>query len=459
VRAHGPGLTRDAVHRDWTQGSILGNLLSLSWPMLIGSSLNMLGPTIDMIWIGRLGAASIAGVGVSAIAIMLVNSLMGGLFAGTSAMVARFMGARDETSANRVAQQAFVVGLAYCIVLAVIGIFLADKILMSLGVAADVVAEGAAYMRIQLVGIVTMGAVTAGQSIMNASGDTRTPMKISVSFRLLHMALAPCLILGLWEFPKLGVQGAALSNVVSQAVGGGLAMWVLFSGRTRLRVTLKRFRFDRDIIWRTVKIGFPASITQVERTFSELVLVRFIVPFGTFAVAAHSVAQRIDMFMQMFCGSIGSSSGVLAGQALGAKQPQRASRTGWLAAGLATGFTVLCAVAIWFWAEHLIGIFSSEGQLVDIASTFLRIQITGYVFWGMVVALSMCLNGVGDTVVPMITNLATMWGFSLTLAYILSQHTSLGVYGIRWAMVVGIVLRAVIYGVYFKAGRWQRKQV
>jgi len=236
-------------------------------------------------------------------------------------------------------------------------------------------------------------------------------------------------------------------------------MWILFSGRTRLRVTLRRFSFDRSIIWRTVKIGFPASITQVERTFSELVLVRFIVPFGTFAVAAHSVAQRIDMFMQMFCGSIGSSSGVLAGQNLGARQPQRASRTGWLAAGLATGFTVLCSVAIWFWAEHLIGIFSSEEQLVSIGSNFLRIQIAGYVFWGMVVALSMCLNGVGDTIVPMITNLTTMWGFSLTLAYVLSQHTSLGVYGIRWAMVVGIVLRAVIYGVYFKAGRWQRKQV
>ena len=101
---------------------------------------------------------------------------------------------------------------------------------MLLGVAPDVVTQGAAYMRIQLVGIVTMGAITAGQGIMNASGDTRTPMKISLSYRILHIGLAPCLIFGLGIFPKLGVQGAALSSVISQAVGGGIAMWILFSG-------------------------------------------------------------------------------------------------------------------------------------------------------------------------------------------------------------------------------------
>jgi Na+-driven multidrug efflux pump len=119
----------------------------------------------------------------------------------------------------------------------------------------------------------------------------------------------------------------------------------------------------------------------------------------------------------------------------------------------------LISAAIWFWAEDLIRIFNNDAELVGIASNFLRIQIAGYIFWGMVTSLSMCLNGVGDTIITMITNLTTMWGFAITMAYVLSQHTSLGVYGIRWAMVGGIVIRAVIYVVYFKIGRWQRKQV
>src|SRR3990172_1328492 len=111
--AAGLSLRAGRLKRDWTKGSLLGNLWSLSWPMLITTFINTLGPTIDMIWVGRLGSASIAGVGVSALAIQVVNSLVLGLFTGTTAMIARFIGAKDEQTANRVAQQAFVIGASF----------------------------------------------------------------------------------------------------------------------------------------------------------------------------------------------------------------------------------------------------------------------------------------------------------------------------------------------------------
>jgi hypothetical protein len=112
--------------RDWTKGGIFRNLWSLSWPVLISNTTTMLGPTIDMIWVGRLGAASIAGVGISGIAITVVNSLVMGIFTGTLAMIARFVGAGEEQNANHVAQQAFVIGVAFSIFMAATGIFLAE---------------------------------------------------------------------------------------------------------------------------------------------------------------------------------------------------------------------------------------------------------------------------------------------------------------------------------------------
>jgi len=78
--------------------------------------------------------------------------------------------------------------------------------------------------------------------------------------------------------------------------------------------------------------------------------------------------------------------------------------------------------------------------------------------WGLVVSLSLVLNGVGDTMVQMLTNILTMVFVQLTLAYVLSRHTELGVYGIRWAVVIGIVIRAVIYTAYYKGGRWKRRR-
>ena len=118
----GEGLTsrRAALERDWTQGSIIGNLWSLSWPMIVSSSLNIIGPTIDMIWVGRLGAASIAGVGVAGMGVQLVNMAKMGLVTGVRALVARFVGAGDTASANHVAQQAFVISTGFSVVMVTI---------------------------------------------------------------------------------------------------------------------------------------------------------------------------------------------------------------------------------------------------------------------------------------------------------------------------------------------------
>ncbi len=445
--------------RDWTKGSIIRNLLSLAWPISIGSMFNMLGPTIDMIWVGKLGAAAIAGVGVSGMVVMLLNSARMGLNTGTRAIIARFVGADDAEGANNVAQQAFVISTVFSVTMAVVGIFLAESILRAFGVEPEVVREGTAYMRIMFVGAVAMSFRMMAEGIMQASGDTVTPMRIAIGFRLLHVALCPFLIFGWWIFPRMGVSGAALTNVISQSLGVSLGLWVLFTGRSRLRLSLRNFRLDPHTIWRIVRIGLPATITGVERTFANVVLVKFIVPFGTAAVAAHAVCERVTNFLHMPAVGFGRGAGVLAGQNLGANQPQRAERSAWMAVGLCTGVMVIGSVVIWFLAEDIVGIFNTEAEVLKITSAFLRIAIGSFLVFGIVMVLSESINGVGDTMVPMVVTLLTMWGMQVPLAYFLPKITPLGVYGVRWAIVTAVVMRAGIYTTYFRLGRWKRKRV
>jgi putative MATE family efflux protein len=454
-----PPNRRLAGQYDLTKGSIAGNLWALSWPMLITNTLNTLGPAIDMVWVGRLGTASIAGVGVSGIVLMVINSLILGIFTGTTAMIARSVGAGDEKMANRISQQAFVIGAAVSVIIAAIGILFTRPILLLLGIEEAVVDEGTAYMRIQLIGIVTMAAVQVFQSIMQASGDSITPMKISIGFRILQILLCPALVFGFWIFPKLGVSGAALSNIIAQSAGGVVGLWILFSGRTRIRVSFHDFAIEWGLIWRAVRIGLPASLTNMERSLAELLLVRLITPFGTIAVAAHSLAQRVDGFVQVLGGGLGSASGVLVGQNLGAKEPGRAAKTAWTASAYATGISLVCSIIIWFWAEELVHFFSADISLVQLTSTFLRIQIVAYLVWGLVVCLSLSLNGAGDTIVPMLANLITMLGVQLILGYYLSRNTDLGVNGLRWGIVIAMIIRALIYVTYFRTGRWKYKRI
>ncbi|MFC1949576.1 MATE family efflux transporter [Chloroflexota bacterium] len=450
---------RAAYNRDWTKGNIFRNLLSLSWPMVVTNSLMMLGPTIDMVWVGKLGSSAIAGVGVAGIAVQLVVTAMMGIMMGVRAMVARFIGAGDEASANHVARQAFAISAVSSIVLAVIGFFLAERIMALFGLEAEVVAEGAAYLRIQFIGSVAMSFRLVAEFVMQASGDTVTPMKIAIGYRILHVAVAPFLIFGWWIFPNLGVSGAALTNVISQSLGMVAGLWVLFSGRSRLKLNFRNFRIDINIIWRIVKIGFPALVSGMQRSVSQLIIMKLVSPFGTMAVAAHTVNQRIEMMLMMPAMSFGMAAGVLAGQNLGAGQPERAEKSGWLAVGLAEGLMITGSIAILVAAEPIVRLFNTEPELVEIASTFLRIAVTGYVVLGFMGVLMQTLSGAGDTLPAMIVSLATMWLITLPLAYYLPKITDLGVYGVRWGMVSGMVIPSIVLTLYFRLGRWKRKKV
>ncbi len=445
--------------RDYTQGSIVRALFSLSWPMIIANSVNMIGPTVDMIWVGRLGSASIAGVGVAGIAVMLVQSGLMGLFMGLRAMVARFIGSHDDRQANYVAQQALVIGVVSSVVLAAVGVFFAEGILDLVGVDPDVIAVGAVYLRVQFIGMVAMSFRMMTDGVMQASGDAITPMKIAIAFRALHVVLSPVLIFGLWIFPHMGVTGAAVTNVVSQSMGTALSFWFLFSGRSRLRLTLKGLRVDFRMIWRIVRIGLPASVMGMQMNLGQFALMKFVAPFGTLALAAHTLNQRIEMILFMPAWGLGMAAGVLTGQNLGAHQPDRAVKSGWIASALVEAFAFVCAAAILLWAETIVHIFSSDPDLVPVAATFLRIAVSGYLVMGLVGVLQQCISGSGDTLIPMLVSIGVMWLVQIPLAYYLPQRTDLGVYGIRWAIAAGSIISAIAYTSYYRTGRWKHKQV
>jgi putative MATE family efflux protein len=382
-----------------------------------------------------------------------------GLFTGLRAMVARFVGAGDKKQANHVSQQAFVIGVALSLVMAVIGQLFATSIMKLWKLEPDVIAAGASYMRIELIGTFTMSFGLLAQSIMQASGDTQTPMRITVAERILHIALCPFLIFGWTFFPRLGVSGAALSGVICQGLGGAVLLWILFSGRTRLHISLRNFSFDKNIVWRMVKIGIPSALGGIHMNIGSIVFMWFIAPFGTLAIAGHNLVSRVDMFVLMPAIGLGSAAGILAAQNLGAQQPERTAKTAWIAIGWFTGLMAVFSIVIWFYAGGIVRIFNPEPELIDLASKFLKIQIASYMCNGLMMVMMNVMNTVGDTLISFIIDLTTMWGIRVPMAILLPHVANLGVYGIRWALVADTVSSAVVFIIYFQSGRWKRKKI
>ena len=446
------------VQKDWTKGSIARNLLGLSWPIIISESLYLV-LILDMFWVAKLGAAAMAGMGIARIVGFLMMSGRWGLIVGTKAMVARLVGAGDTKAANHTAIQAFVVCTIYVVVVGAIGIVLAEPILKLFGMDAEVVRQGVAYMRIMFGEMMAMGLWFLAETIMQASGDTMTPMKISVLVRLLQAALCPALVFGWWLFPSLGISGVSLSNTLTFSLGTSIGFFYLFNGRTRLKLTLKDFHFDPGTVWRIVKLGIPASVMGIQSNFGWTVLMKILAPFGTPAVAGQALVGRLEMAVHLPPMAIGSGAGVLVGQNLGAHQPERAVKSGWLAAAFVEGFVLLVCTVPLLWAEDIVRTFNTDPALVEIGSAFFKISVIGYVMMGLTFALQPCISSAGDTLPPMLISTGMMWTTLIPLALLLPKVSSLGVYGVRWAVVSSWIVEAIAYTIYFSLGRWKRKEV
>jgi putative MATE family efflux protein len=448
-----------AAVRDWTRGSIVQNILLLAWPVMVLGILYAANLILEMVWVGRLGASAIAGVGVAGFIVLLVVSFKTGLSIGERAMVARFIGQGDMASANRVAGQAFLVSALYGIIVFFVGAFLAGRIFSLFNLQAEVLREGTAYLRLIMMGWLTEAFWMTAFGLMQASGDVISPMKAAIVLRVINALLCPFMVLGLWIFPPLGVRGAAITYVSATGVGMVICLWMLFSGRTRLKLSLKDFFPDPKLIWRMLKIGLPGGISAIGSSFADLVLTSIMIPFGTAPLAAHNVLSRVEMFINTPGMGLGTAAGVLVGQNLGAKQPQRAVRSGWLAAAILSGFMLCCTAAVFIWARQIIGIFNTDPQMVAVGADFLRIASAGYLAAGLNNILSSNISGAGDTLPPMLISLGRLWLIMIPLAFLLTRYTSLGAYSIRWAIVISLAVGAAVYVVYFLKGRWMRKKV
>jgi len=152
-------------------------------------------------------------------------------------------------------------------------------------------------------------------------------------------------------------------------------------------------------------------------------------------------------------------AGVLVGQNLGAGQPARAEKSGWMASWILEGFMIIFSAVMLLWADGIISIFSTDPALIRLGATFLRIGSVGFIVLAFSSGPQGSISGAGDTVANLIIGLISNWLVQIPLALWLSKVDGLGVLGIRWALVAGVVISTIIYTVYFKMGRWKKKKV
>ena len=443
--------------RDLTEGGIVRNIGHLALPMMIGNVLQNAFSIVDMIFVGRLGPSAIAAVGMSGVVLGFLFVVIIGIYTGTVALVARFIGAKNPSEAENVAMQSLFLGGFCYAAIAIMGYPLAPFILRVLGGSEEVVGQGVPYIRIMFLGSFAMIFTVVLSSVLRAAGDAITPLKILTLATVLNIGLDPLLIFGWGPFPRLGVAGSALATVIARGLGAALLLWIFLRGNGVIHLKIARARIDLPLLGRIIRIGIFASIQGILRNISGVVLTRLVAMYGTYAVAAYMIGMRLQMMVMMSAFGLAGAVATLVGQNLGAHKPERAARTAWITVGV--GFAIMTVLGIFYivFSRSIIGVFNKDPEVLRIGMQYLRICAGAFGFIGLSIILGRALSGAGDTVSPMVITAIGLLGIRLALSLLFSWK--LGITGIWLGITASTIIQGLMVGVWFHTGRWKLKRV
>lgn len=434
-----------AVKIDLTQGDEKAHLIRMTLPMIGGLIAIMSMNLADTFFVGQLGTNQLAAMGFTFPVVMVMNSLAFGVGTGASSVIARAIGRQDTEWVKSYSTQAIIIALAIALVFAVVGLATTDALFRWLGAPEPLLPLIHDYMDVWYWGSFLIVVPMVGNAGIRATGNTRLPSTIMIIVAVINIILDPIFIFGWFGMPRLELQGAALTTVVSYSIACLVSLYIL-------KVKLKVLTWDKEWSrlvksWRDIlAVGIPAAGTNLIAPLSSAVTTWLVAQQGTHAVAGYSVGSRIEAFSLIVIMALSSIIAPFAGQNWGARKIERLQR----ALGLSFRFSLVwggvLTIVLWLGAEPLAKLFTTDPLAIESATRFLHLVPITFGAVGIMMMVSSTSNGVGRPIVGLILSLARLVVVYLPLAWILAQELKLGLEGIY----IAIALANVIVGL----GAW-----
>ena len=456
------GSIREALrgsHQDFTQGRLNRAIVLLAIPMVLEMVLESLFAVVDVFWVGRLGADAVATVGLTESMLSIVFAVGFGLGLSTTAMVARRIGEKDAPGAAVAGVQAIAIGAVTSLAIGIPCWIFAPRLLQVMGASPQIVATGAGYTRIALGGCGVVLMLFLNNAIFRGAGDAAVAMRLLWVSNIINLILDPCLIFGWGPFPKLGVTGAALATLIGRSIGVLYQFYRLLRGTERIRILASQLRLNFEVLLRLLRVSLTGILQFAVADVSWIGLVRIVSLFGAAALAGYTIAIRIVIFVILPSWGLSNAAATLVGQNLGAKQPERAEQSVWRTGLYNMVFLGSVGVFFIFFADPIIGLFTSDPAVMPLAVSCLRILSYGNVGYAYGMVMLQAFNGAGDTITPTIVNFFGFCMLELPLAYVLAVPLHLRTNGAYYAIVFAEGAIAVAGVLLFRRGRWKRQQI
>lgn len=441
-------------------------VIRLSIPAILAEISSIVMQYIDAAMAGSLGKNATASIGLMSSTTWLVGGFCISVAMGFSVQTAQYIGAREEEEAGNVLRQSLAVSAAAALIISSVCVLISGRLPHWLGGAEEVCPDASRYFFIYACAIPAVQFRQLGGSMLQCSGDMKTPSILNSLMCVLDIIFNYFLIFpaGNFEILKwkikipgagMGVAGAALGTALAEAVTAVCMLYMLcFRSKVRqLRVTNKgSWALDKNCLKKAVRISLPMAFEHGVVSGAQIVSTKIVAPLGTTAVAANSLAVTAESLCYMPGYGVAAAATTLVGQSIGAKKKEQARCYARLSVLLGTLMMSAAAFLMYVYAPQMFGMLTPDAAVRELGVKVLRIEAFAEPFFACSIVAAGALRGAGDTLIPSIMNLLSMWGIRITMAAYLAPR--IGLEGVWTAMCVELCMRGVLFLVRLFREKW-----
>ncbi|WP_432402756.1 MATE family efflux transporter [Wukongibacter sp. M2B1] len=431
------------------QGNIFKELVKLAIPIMGTSFLQTAYNMVDMIWIGRVGSASVAAVGTAGFFLWLSIAFIRMSQIGAEVGVAQSMGKEDIKEARCFARNAIQLNFAIALLYGVFLIVFRRQLIGFFGMHDTYVINMAiSYLSIVALGTVFSFANPVFTGIFNGAGKSIPPFLINSIGLMINIILDPLLIFGKGPFPELGVEGAAIATVASQLIVTIIFLIYMKMDKSSL-AGLKLFMYPKLIyIKKIIRIGYPVALQSGMFTIFAMFIAKIIASWGPLPIAVQKVGSQIESISWMTANGFATALSAFVGQNYGAGKWKRVKKGYFTSMMIMTAIGITTSLLLIFCARPIFALFIPEAEAIAYGIVYLRILGLSQLFMCLEIATSGAFNGLGRTLPPSIVSII-LTGLRVPAALILSRPEILGLNGVWWSISLSSVFKGIILVIWF----------
>lgn len=457
-------LLKQSLTGNLSVGRLIFIVIRLSIPAILAQISSIIMQYIDSAMVGSLGAGASAAIGLVSTSTWLVGGLCSSLATGFSVQTAQLIGADENDKAAAVFRQSLVAALLFGATLAALGASISGALPLWLGGDTAIHADASRYFLIYSLALPFVQLRQLSGNMLQSSGDMKTPSILNalmcgldVLFNFLFIFPSrECVIAGISvSIPGagLGVTGAALGTALSEIVTASVMLYMACFRSKVLRLRSGgTWKIQKSCLQTAVRIAFPVALEHTAMCGAQVAATKIIAPLGTVAVAANSLAVTAESFCYMPGYGIGNAAATLVGQSMGAGNKRLAKRYAWISVLLGTAVMTITGAVMFGIAPILFSWLTPVSEIRALGTYILRIEAFAEPFYAISIVASGALRGAGDTFVPGLMNLFSMWAVRITAAAILTPY--LGLTGVWIAMCGELCIRGILFFIRLTRGKW-----